>query len=137
MRRGAARALFLAAPLLLGGCAAFVLPSSKNYIPVWARLNNQAQYNADLQECHSAIDGLSSLPDIGAVASGTVNGATNNGAVAVINPLVIVGGAGAGLVGGIVGGYDLTGEKSITSLVLCMDRLTSLDGSAVMADYHG
>lgn len=141
MQRGAARVLILVAPLLLAGCRTinpdeFQLPSSKNYTPIWVEMSNQTQYNADLNECHWVPDNMSPKPNAGTILASTGSGATSDGAVAVINVMTVVGGAVAGFLNGLITGFDLLGNSSIKSLVICMDKLTTRDGSAVMADPH-
>lgn len=120
--------------LALGGC--ITLPSSKTYTPIFARLVNKAQYDADLEECHWTADNYSPGATVSTVAQQGFIGGTNDGAVAVINPLTVAGGAIGGALNGLASGYDLSGQDSIKILVLCIAKETALDGSAIIADPH-
>lgn len=116
----------------LSGCS--ILPSSRGYTPVVARLVNKEQYDKDLEECHWTADNYQPGTSVGSIALGTFNGGTNNGALAVINPLTVLGGAAGGATGAVVSGFGVTGQDSIKILTLCIAKVTQQDGSAIVAD---
>lgn len=126
------RKLWLVVPFLLGGCVA--LPSSKTYTPVVARIVNQAQYEADISECHWTADNYSPATSLPTIAQAAATGASNNTAYAVVNPLVPVAGAAGGALSATLNQYGLTGQDSIKILVRCAAKLSAQDGSAVVAD---
>lgn len=125
-------------PFLLTGCVSFEsqLPSSKTYSVIYAELNNMKQKNSDEEECHWTSDNLPKTVSPGSVAISGGSGATGSGSVAWLNPLTILGGLIGGLANGFITGFDWNGTKSITSYVICVDKLTARDGSAVVSDYH-
>jgi hypothetical protein len=120
------------AGFLLSACVA--LPSSKTYTPVLARIVNQAQYTADLTECHWTADNYNPAVNLSVIAQGAATGGSNNTAYAVVNPLVPVAGAAGGAFSAALGQYGLTGQDSIKILVRCVAKLSGQDGSAVVAD---
>ena len=133
MTKGIAmRKMMLAVPFLLSGCAVF--PTAAGYSPVIVRIDDQAQFDKDVAECHGVADHYSPGLDGGQIAQAAVTGAASNSAYAVINPLVPAAGAAGGAASATISGLDVLGANAIKVLVRCLSKETERDRSALIAD---
>lgn len=128
------RKLIWLLPLLLGGCATFTDALAPPYVPVAIHIYDQAQYDADAQECLLAGANWKPQFSFGSAIAKTVDGATANTSLIPISPLVPAWGAAGGALGAASDGLDLMSRQHANVFRNCLRDETRRDRSAIVAD---
>jgi hypothetical protein len=139
MKTTKARPLVILVPaLFLAGCGSFPMSliAASPYVPIPLKVFNQAQYDSDRTFCTDTTTLALYQPhlSIGDVGYGTLSGGAQNAAGGVIGGgLVTAAGAAGGGVSALVTGLDAFGKAKPNISRHCMNDLTQLDHSAIMA----
>lgn len=128
------RPIALALPFFLMGCTTLQSTLNPVYVPQPIAIYDQMRYDADVALCLRAGDGYVSGVFVGSIATGTVEGATNNLSLAPINPLGPAYGALGGAVGSISRGLNIVSNNRFAVSRNCLIEITNRDRSALIAD---
>ena len=128
------RSLSLALLFFLPGCAIIQTTLNPVYIPQPIHVYNAPQYLADVKDCLQAGKKYVNGIFVGSIATGTVEGATNNLSLAPISPLGPAYGALGGAVGAVSRGLNIASNNQLAVARNCLIEMTNRDRSAIIAD---
>lgn len=116
------------------GCTSLRESLNPVYIPQPIQVFDQVRYDADVELCLKAGKDYASGFFAGSIATGTVEGATNNLSLAPVNPLGPAYGAVGGAVSAISRGLNVVSTNQLNVSRNCLITITGWDRSALIAD---
>lgn len=119
---------------VLPGCTELRADLNPVYVPQPIHIYDQTRYAADVKDCLQAGENYVSGIFAGSIATGTVEGATNNLSLAPLSPLGPAYGALGGAVGAISRGLNIVSNNQLAVSRNCLIAETTRDGSALIAD---
>lgn len=128
------RRLALIFPFLLTGCGAIADMAAPAYEPETIRIYDQAQYQADVNECRAAGAAYKPHFSLGGAVTRTLDGASSNSSLIPLSPLVPAYGAAGGAAAAVNDGLDLASRAHANVFRNCLHDETARDRSAVIAD---